>query len=328
MRGIFLGAGALLASASVAVAGPDAARTAEATVPAAPASAPSPASTPPELFAQLPFFEGPELSPDGTKVAARIAVQGEQRFAIFPLGDIKHMVMLNPGESDINGWNWVNNDWLIARIGATSAVQGDSWYLSRTLGISADGKKVQTLGKSIAGQNASDVLWIARDGSPHILLALQTSIYPSEPGFMPEVRDFDVSTGKSTRVVNSTANVYDWYADSTGAVRLGIDYEDSSRSYRLLYRDKQGQSFRTVSKARGKGAKLGNVPAMFPTGTGQGVAFDDDDGFAALYGFDFTTFKKGEQLFGVPGYDLDNLITGDGGTRMIGVRYTDTRERT
>ena len=138
------------------------------------------------------------------------------------------------------------------------------------MAVSADGKKSQMLGKNIAAQNAGDVLWIARDGSPHILLALQTSIYSNEAGFAPEVRDFDVSTGKSTRVVPSTANVFDWYADGAGAVRLGIAYDDDRRSYRLLYRDKQSQSFRTVSKARGKGATLGNVPALFPSPAGQG----------------------------------------------------------
>jgi acetyl esterase/lipase len=331
MRGILLGAGALLASASVAAAGQDAATKPGAAVPAQQSSTPSPAVPTPiplEKFAQLPFFEGPRLSPDGTKVAARIAVNGEQRLAIVPLGDVQHMVMINPGESDLNGWDWVNNDWLIARIGANSNVEGDSWYLTRTLAVSADGKKSRMLGKDIAAQSADDVLWIARDGSPHILLALQTSIYQDTPGLMPEVRDYDVSTGSSTRVVPPTPNVSDWYADGAGTVRLGMSYEDNSRAYRVLYRDQRGQPFRTVSKARGKDAQFGNVPALFPSPAGKAVAFDDDDGFNALYAFDFATFKTGEKLFGVPGYDLDDLITDEGGTRMIGVRYTDTRSRT
>ena len=195
-----------------------------------------------ESFAQLPFMEGPSLSPDGTRVAAKIAIKGKQRFAIFQLGDASKTAQIDPGDIDLQVWSWVNNDWLVAVIGATRDVQTESWYLSRTLAISADGKKMQILGKDTAAQNASDILWKASDGSPHILLAMQTSIFSNEEGFWPEVRDFDVSTGKSKRVAPSTENVMDWYADGAGTVRIGISYSDSNRSSGLLYREKPGDN--------------------------------------------------------------------------------------
>jgi dipeptidyl aminopeptidase/acylaminoacyl peptidase len=320
---MLLGAGALLLAGSSAIAGqsvPDVA------VPATKSQADAP--LPAEEFARLPFIEGPQLSPDGTKVAARLAVKGTQRLAIIPLADSSKTVQINQGEMDLNSWSWVNNDWLVARIGTTVPVEGDSWYLRRALGISADGKKLLMLGKQEAAQNADDILWIARDGSPHILLGMQTSAYSDRAGFWPEIRDFDVSTGKAKRVLLGRENVWDWYADSNGTVRLGIAYTDATRSTRLLYRDGKDQPFRTVDKVRGPKASLGNVPAMFLPEPGKAIAFDDDDGFDAVYNLDLTALKTGDKLFGVPGYDVDNLITGEGGTRLIGVRYTDTRART
>jgi dipeptidyl aminopeptidase/acylaminoacyl peptidase len=295
---------------------------------AAPTAASAVAPPPAELFARLPFLQGPMLSPDGTRIAAKITIKGELRLAIVPLGDAAHIRLINPGASDINDWDWVNNDWLVVRIGQSSAVEGDSWYLRRALGVSATGGKMQLLGKDRAAQSADDVLWIAHDGSPHIRLALQTSIYSNDVGLWPEVRDFDVSTGKSTPVVPSTDRVMNWYSDGNGAVRLGIAYNDDARSYRVLYRDKDGQPFRTVIKAKGRSASLGALPAMFLGEPGKAIAIDDADGYDALYSYNLGTLKTGDKLFGVPGYDLGGVIPSADGSRMIGVRYTDTRPRT
>src|SRR4051794_30412058 len=96
----------------------------------APAQSPAPAATatpagpiPLESFAQLPFMEGPQLSPDGTRVAAEIAIKGKQRFAIFDLSDASKIAQIDPGDMDLQAWSWVNNDWLVAVIGATREVQ-------------------------------------------------------------------------------------------------------------------------------------------------------------------------------------------------------------
>ena len=170
-------------------------------VPQPPATGPAaatPARIPAEKFAQLPFLDSPQLSPDGTRIAVQMAVNGKQRFAIIPVADTHKVALINPGDADLTGWRWVNNDWLIVTIGSTAPVEGDSWYLRRTLGVSADGKTINILGKNLAAQSADDVVWVASDGSPHVRIALQTSIYREDPGFWPQVRDFDVSTGKST----------------------------------------------------------------------------------------------------------------------------------
>ena len=135
---------------------------------AKPASAPTNAGPPPAAaFAQLPFIEAPSLSPDGTRIAARIAVQGKMRLAIIPLADTSKLKLLDPGDFELTSWKWVNNDWLLLRAGEMQPVEGDSWYVSRAFGVRADGGKINLLATPTTGQNGADILWIARDGSPH-----------------------------------------------------------------------------------------------------------------------------------------------------------------
>ncbi|MGY2733708.1 hypothetical protein [Sphingomonas sp. UYP23] len=38
-----------------------------------------------ESFGQLPFMEPPKLSPDGTRIATKHAIKGQQRLASIPL---------------------------------------------------------------------------------------------------------------------------------------------------------------------------------------------------------------------------------------------------
>ena len=166
------------------------------------AQAPNPAKPmPAEVFAQLPFLEGPQLSPDGTKVAARMAVNGTQILIIFPLGETAKSVKIGLGDNDLNWWSWVNDDWLVAGVGRAADVEGDKWYIRRAVSIGAAGQGVKTLGAREAAQGADDILWMANDGTPRILLAMQKSIYPSDINFWPQVYEVDVSTGKMKQVV-------------------------------------------------------------------------------------------------------------------------------
>ncbi len=293
------------------------------------ADAPPPPSPPPSIaaFAELPFIESPSLSPDGKRIAARFSVDGKLAFAILPLADLSKVAKVALGDNDLNGWSWVNDDWLVVRVGSTQPVLGDEWYLRRAMGIKADGTKIVRFSTD-AAQNADDVLWIARDGSPRVLVAEQTSIYSSDPGFWPSVRSYDVSTGRSKTVQHPMEGVMSWVADGTGAIRIGTAYYDGSRAYRVLYRDGPQGRFRTIDKARGAKANLGETPALFLAEPGKAVAYSDDSGFDALYAYDLTTMKVGEKLFGAAGFDIDGLISDSLQSRVLGVRYTDTRART
>jgi dipeptidyl aminopeptidase/acylaminoacyl peptidase len=292
--------------------------------------APVAATTPPpvEVFAKLPFISRPTLSPDGKLIATQVAINGQLKLAIVPIDDVSKTKLINLGAFDLNGWTWVNNDWLVVRIGEMQPVEGDHWYVRRALAVNADGAQARALANANTGQNADDIIWKARDGSPYVMLAMQTSIYSNQPGFWPEVRKFDVSTGKSVRVQSSTSDVMDWYADTGGTVRLGIAYDDARQSLRALYRDRPDATLKTIDRARGPSAELATLPSLLVPQSNSSIAVDDVDGYDSVYDFDLTTMKIGSKTFGVPGYDIDGTVVDPTGTRLLGIRYTDTRPRT
>ena len=75
------------AAALLALAPPAAAAQAPTPAPAAAERAASPgAPIPVERFAELPFFDSPVLSPDGTRIAAKITDGGEDRIGIWTVG--------------------------------------------------------------------------------------------------------------------------------------------------------------------------------------------------------------------------------------------------
>jgi dipeptidyl aminopeptidase/acylaminoacyl peptidase len=274
-------------------------------------------------FASLPFMDNPALSPDGSKVAARLAVKGEQYFAILSVfGNARPAIVL-PGKNDINWWRWVNNDWLVLGIAAVESLEGVDFYVRRVLGVSADGKILNQIANRDAGEGADDVIWIASDGTPRIRLSLQRSVYYQEEGFWPEVIEADVSTGKSSPVVRAEKGVTEWYADGTGTVRIGVGYALDGRNQQLLYRERDGANFHIVDRASTRKSEHLIVPVLFLPEPGQAIAIDNPDGFDAVYKLDLKTMALGDKLFGAPGYDVDGIIADAARTRLLGVRVTE-----
>jgi acetyl esterase/lipase len=282
---------------------------------------------PVEDFGALPFMEGPHLSPSGNKVAAKMAANGNQFFAIHDLFGGNPPAVIGTGRSDINWWRWVNDEWLVVGIGGLDTVQGEDFYLRRAIGVAADGKKIVPLAFEQAGQNADDVLWVANDGTPRVRMALQKSVYMGAD-FWPEVREFDVSNGHSKSVVASRDEVSSWYADGTGTVRLGVGRAQEGRRANLIYRHKDGDLFHTVERADTRKRESLLIPALFLPEPDQALAVDDKDGFSAVYKLDLTTMTLGDKLFGVSGYDVDDLVTDREGTRLLGVKVIEEATRT
>jgi acetyl esterase/lipase len=296
--------------------------TAADTPPAPPPDAPK--IWPAEAFAELPFLDGPEISPAGTKIAARMAVDGELRLVIMDITQgTSSLKMLSLGDNDLNWWTWVNDDWLLTGIGAEQYVQGYQWYLSRVASVRADGQKINLIAKDAAAQNADDVIWLARDGTPRMLLSYQTSIYSDASGFWPQVDEVDVSTGRMHNIVKPHDSVGSWYADAGGAVRMGVGYSDARRTGTLLYRPSGSGSFKVVARANRRNDESLVVPQLFLPEPGKAIASDDHEGTDALYSFDLATLELGKQIFAVPGHDIGGIISDPAGSGLAGVRYVD-----
>lgn len=279
-------------------------------------------------FARLPLMDGPELSPDGRHVLAEISLGGQQYLAVLaPFDQGVEPRLMKEGDSDILWWQWVNDDWAIAALGEQVPFEGEEVYVRRLVAIETKTMKVVKIKWDVGGQNAADVLWVAHDGSPEILLAYQKSLFLQED-FWPTVSLIDVRKGQSRDVVRPSSNVMDWYADGAGNVRMGIRYNDIQRSSQLLYRSSGTGAFHVVDRVNFRNDESMTVPALFLADPNKAIAFDDGEGFDALYNLDLTNLKLGDRIFDVPGYDVDSIISNADKSGLAGVRYVDTRRRT
>ncbi|AQR72277.1 S9 family peptidase [Sphingomonas sp. LM7] len=276
------------------------------------------------VFAEVPSLEAPEMSPSGKAIAAKVAIEGVQYFAIVPLDGGKP-VLVGLGDADLNWWQWVNDDWLVIGIGQLVPFQGDDIYVSRAVSVNAlSGKSVNLSGKN-AAQDADDLIWSASDGTARILMASQTSVYTSEAGFWPKVDEIDVSTGKRKTVVQGVEGIFNWYADGSGAVRMGYGMSLDGRTRRVIYRAGGKGGFKTIDRARTHRDAL-TVPAMFLKEPGKAVMIaDDEGGYSALYELDLETLAAGKQLFATKGYDIGGLVPDASGFNYLGVRVNENR---
>ena len=302
----------------------EAART-PAAPPAAPAAA-APANLGPqpvEAFAALPEFEGPALSPDGTRIAGKRALNGKQYLMVAPLlkDHGKPALAVLSDKVDVNWWRWVNDEWLIVGLGSQDTIQGEDYYVTRLIGVRADMQKMVKIDWENSGFRADEVLWTAQDGTPRILFAKQTGIY-SMTDVYPSVYEADVSTGRVKRIATGQTDVWDWYADGQGQLRMGVRYSDETRKKSILYRQSNAEPFRTIARADGRKDESVLIPSIFRT-DGTALAIDDSDGYDALYEVSLPDLKLGRKLSTVTGYDIDGIIRNPAGNDIAAIRYTD-----
>jgi dipeptidyl aminopeptidase/acylaminoacyl peptidase len=288
-------------------------------------SASAPATRPVSAFAKLPFMSGPQMSPDGTRVLTKLAVNGEPVLSIVPIANAAKPILIALGDNDLIDWNWVNKDWIVARLGDEALIENEPFYVTRVVGISADGKTIKRLAARDPGQNA-EVIWRATDGSPRVLMTVQKSVYFGLD-FWPSVVEVDVSSGSVKKAADSVTGVANWYADAGGVVRMGIGYDDRTRKTRTLYRANEKVPFSVISSADGKKEETLIQPATFPKDGSPAITFSDHEGYLRLYELDLATMLPGKTSFGVAGYDIGGFIRNPKTSEILGVSLTTNRPR-
>ena len=285
-----------------------------------------PAQLSAEIFGALPTLSEPELSPDGKRLAAKIMVDGELYLGVVPLsvsGEQISLIKLGD-EVDVYGWDWVNDDWLVLRVGTDIKRDLDTIKITRLIGVKRDGSEVNLMGWHRLGRYGSDILYIPHDGSTKILFAGQTG-YEKRMDFYFSVLEGDVATGKTKVTVAPYENVFDWYADGQGNIRLGIGNDWQSGSQRLLYREPGDSGFKTVSRNSLKSEESLIIPQIFLPGQDSAIAFSDHEGFTRAYEISLPDMTIGKQVFEVPHYDIETFSSNRDGTAALGYGYTDTR---
>ena len=291
-------------------------------------SSPALAERPVADFAHLQMIEAPSISPNGKLVVAMASIAGTQELVIIKADGGWLKARLPVKDVDVRYVRWVNDEWLIATVGVEIPATGGMGLGTRLIAFRTDGSDAHFLidrRDGGAGFSMADVLWVARDGSPRILLASQTSFYLSDEGFWPNVSMVDVATNTFSKLVWPREGVQDWYADRDGNVRLGIGIEKDGLRYRALYRASNKDNFDEFANVRRTEELI--VPDVI-LADGSAIAFSTRSGTNAAYKLDLKTMQVGEKLFDAGAYDMSNLYLDKEQTRVLGYGFTDTRYRT
>jgi hypothetical protein len=154
-------------------------------------------------FTDKEKMEWAKLSPDGSKLVAEMKIGGENKLAIMPLNGQGAVLPIGLGEGELHSVDWVGNDWLVATVGRKGHYNGYEVYLSRVVAFRADGSEMRLLEPPTGLADSGGIVrWVAKDGTPEILLEYRSTVFVGDPGFFPRVARIDISRDKWTRVTD------------------------------------------------------------------------------------------------------------------------------
>jgi len=293
-------------------------------------------------YAAMPFVTHPVLSPNSEWLAGLFGIGGERQICMINLfGTLADRQCIGmPDMTDAYAIQWVGNDNIVVRLSAVWHAQGsDQVKISRVIGLNRQTGNYSRILWDVQGQNAADVLWTARDGSPTILLAAQQSFYnetvdrfrggrnSQEALFWPAVFRVNVVTGEAQKEQGGIEHVLDWGADATGRLRMAKAYRDDVGLTGAFYRGEKEGLMHSL-KAPTSGAAL-SLPEIFLPGGDHGIVIRNgkDKERSALWEVDLATGADIAKVYEAPeGKRIVDTIPNAERTALLGVTLTGGRD--
>lgn len=273
-----------------------------------------------EALAQASFLINPSLSPDGSKLLARMSVDGKASLGVAELGGQGLELVPIPEGEDVRSYRWGGNNRIIFAVGARIPWydRGDR-YVTRAFVYDLHTHKAMGIGPKVQGITGDDILWIDPDGK-ELLLASQLDQFS-----YPSIFRVDLSNGKARLEQGPRDNVWNWYADGSGTVRYGVGYREHSVS--ALYRAADG-GMKSLAAVPYTDASLLDGLYLVP-GSDKGYALSPKaTGRYAAYQYDFARRALGDLVFESKTNDVSSLQIDATDHQLMGADYTEDRART
>lgn len=101
----------------------------------------------------------------------------------------------------------MNNDNIIVSPIGLLPMATSRWHVTRLIGVNRTTSKYPKLLWDMNGQKTANVRWVPTDGSNHMLVAAQGTIYSTFPEFWSAVYRVDVTDGKRDVTVDHVQSV-------------------------------------------------------------------------------------------------------------------------
>ncbi|HEX8222560.1 MAG TPA: S9 family peptidase [Allosphingosinicella sp.] len=288
---------------------------------AAPA-APPPA-IPAEAFGALASFASPRISPDGQRVLATADVDGRKAIIVYRLDSADgRYTRINLGELEATGARWAGTGRILLTVFGKTLHQGVEVPMSRHFAYDLDTGKMRALGGArIGGLWGGELIHVDPQGA-FALIAAQPTVWSA-----PAVLRVDLASGDSKEIVAPESGVWDWYADSSGAVRAGLGVRGDR--WFLLYRDKESGRFRRTEAKRALAQSVTELDHLLPVaGSDKGYAVANKaTGRYGVYSYDFATDTVGEPVFEHGEVDVEAVAYSPRTGEPDSILYADDRDR-
>ena len=302
---------------------------------AAPAVAPAPAALgaaaiPIASFFDNSSFSGAIISPDGRRLAMRLAPAGQRvRLAVLELESMQVKVVAFFSDADVNTFRWVNDQRLVFDVADRQLAQGALRYGPGLYAVNADGSNYrQLVTRNNNRQNKRAMLM--RPWNTYLLESVgdqqSDDVFVAQPEFSRpgDVHDLalfrlNTSTGVATTIAQPTGT-HNWLFDKQGQLRIAQVRNGAQEEIR--YRDNSDAPWRTLASFDTYGGgKDAFMPAFFaPDGTLYVHARHGKDKLA-LYRYDLARNRLDDApLAASPDFDVEAEML-NGGTRLLGLRY-------
>lgn len=313
---------AMLGLASPALAAPPA------PVPAIAAPTPRPPLIPTSSFTERNGLEDMSLSPDGNRIALKATTaDGKVHLAVLDAATRagkSNLVM--PPKNTLEWFQWAGNHRLLVSLSALGTLFDAEVKFTRLFVYDLDTDTFTVVGTRTMGIDGDDLVFTDPAGE-FVLLSIQQDIYQ-----YPSVWKFPLdgtATKNGRKVQGAKPNVWSWFADDSGVVRMGFEFLDSG-AFRVLYRRAEGDDFKTIAKITEDNADdtVWDVLRIISDSDVGYVLKPNDAGQVVLRKFDYATRTPGEVIFTAPdGWDLSDLSLNET-NQPLAVTYTDDHDRT
>lgn len=283
-----------------------------------------PALIPTESFAARNAYSQIKLAPDGAHIAV-VAPHGKGNI-LSVLDSVQRKPVASAivdGKLDLGWVRWAGPHRLLYSASQVRAIEGiGEVRVTRMFMLDIASNKSAMVGPKKMTSLGDDLLWTAPDGSA-ILMALRESWY-----HYPSVYriSLDNPAADGVLVQKEMDEIFDWYADDAGVVRMGLGLTPNKK-IKIVYRSNAGEKFRTIAKVGPDDEdKFWDIERII-SGTDEGyVLKEGDDGRVALRKINFATREEIETVWRNDEWDVEGAWLDDGG-KPLAVSYTDDRER-
>lgn len=289
------------------------------------------AELPVESFSQLPSFQRPKLSPDGTQVAYINNVDAKGGMSVLMVYDLNKqkqniLQATDNLEVKISWFEWANNKTLLVGLAYAARRHRVDTKETRMVALEADGSdktprlliKPRSSFREHVSQFQDDVLDFLPDDPDHILISMDLDM-----ASMPSVYKVNIYTREKSRIEHGKQDIRAWMTDQQHQLRLGVAVDYKSGETEIKIRKNEDDDWQDLFKYNAM-----TDPAISPLGFALDpnilyyTAYKDDK--KALYKINLTSHES-ELVFSDPNYDMDGRLIYSGKTHdVIGFTHTNT----